>query len=284
MMNRIWQTARRQIAFGNRPLVMGILNVTPDSFSDGGKFSDIDHALSHAAQMIEEGADMIDVGGESTRPNSVRVSVDEEISRVVPVIKELSRRFDAVVSIDTSRAEVADAAIASGAEIVNDVSGLKFDPTIAEIAAKRGAGLVLMHLRGTFETMHSQPEIIDIIPEVFDSLENSIEAAKHEGVKAEQICIDPGIGFGKSVEQNFELIAKIAEIKKHFQNIPLLIGASRKSFIGKVLNQADPERRSSGSLAAHVLAAWNEADILRVHDVRETAEALKIVEAVKGQL
>lgn len=262
---------------------MGILNVTPDSFSDGGKFRELESAISRASRMVDEGVDIIDIGGESTRPNSARVSSEEESVRVIPVIKALARRFDIPLSIDTSKSEVAEAAIESGAEIINDISGLKFDLRIAEIAAKTNAGLVLMHLRGKFETMHSQPEIENIIPEIFESLTNSIKLAKSAGVIKEQICIDAGIGFGKTFEQNLELIAKIAEFKEFFSDLPAMLGASRKSFIGKILNEPDPEKRSAGTLAIHVMAALNGADILRVHDVKETVDALAVVKAVKEQ-
>ena len=195
----MWKTSRREISL-DVPLVMGILNVTPDSFSDGGRYADINAALKRADEMIAEGADVIDIGGESTRPGSKRVSADDEISRVVPVIEAISKRLDVPVSIDTSKSAVANAAVDAGAEIINDISGLRFDEAIAEVAARHKTGLVLMHSRGEFETMHSQPPVEDIITEVEKDLRRSISAAAAAGVAGEQIALDIGLGFGKTLD------------------------------------------------------------------------------------
>ncbi len=276
----MWKTSRREISL-DVPLVMGILNVTPDSFSDGGRYADINAALQRADEMIAEGADVIDIGGESTRPGSKRVSADDEISRVVPVIEAISKRLDVPVSIDTSKSAVADAAVDAGAEIINDISGLRFDEAIAEVAARHKTGLVLMHSRGEFETMHSQPPVEDILTEVEEDLRRSISAAAAAGVAAEQIVLDIGLGFGKTLDQNLKLIARLDRLVKEFPVFPILVGASRKSFLGKLLGKDDPKERLSGSLASAAIAVWNGAKILRVHDVAATVDAVKIVTQTK---
>jgi dihydropteroate synthase len=278
----LWQTSRRLIS-SEKTLVMAILNVTPDSFSDGGKFYSIDEALRQAEKLIAEGADILDVGGESTRPNSARVAAAEEQRRVVPVIEAVSKRFAVPVSIDTSKSAVADSAIQAGAEIINDVSGLLFDKKIAEVAAKHKAGLILMHLRGSFETMHKQPPVADILREVSDGFRNSIEKAKGFGVSENQIALDIGIGFSKTFGQNLELLAKLDKLVAEFPNFPMLVGTSRKSFLGKILGDAPAVERLQGSLASAAIAVWNGAQILRVHDVKETVECLKVVESIKNR-
>lgn len=277
----IWETARREINL-DRPLAMGILNVTPDSFSDGGKFAAVDNALRRAEQMIGEGAQIIDIGGESTRPGSKRVSAAEEIARIVPVIKAITEKYDIPLSIDTSKSEVAEAVVDAGAEIINDISGLRFDARIADIAAKRKAGLVLMHSRGDFETMHSQPPVADIMSEISVDFRRAISIAKSAGVSSEQIVLDVGVGFGKTAGQNLELIAKLDKLVGEFENYPMLVGTSRKSFIGKLLGDAPPDERLAGSLATAAIAVWNGAKIVRVHDVKETVEALKVVDALES--
>lgn len=284
VMEKSWRTSKRKIDFSERTLVMAILNITPDSFSDGGRFFLIEDALRQAEKLIKEGADILDVGGESTRPNSLRISADEEADRVVPVIEEIAKRFDVPISIDTCKSEVAEKAVQNGAEIINDISGLNFDSRIAYVAAKHKTGLVLMHLRGSFEKMHKQDPVEDILEDVKNGLNRSIENAMSFGVKEEQICLDAGIGFSKTNEQNLELIAKLDKLISVFPNFPMLMGTSRKSFIGKVLNQGSPENRISGSIASNAIACWNGADIVRVHDVKETVETLKIVEAMKREL
>ena len=275
-----WKTSKRSIQI-NRPIVMGILNVTPDSFSDGGRFADADAALRRVEVMIAEGADIIDIGGESTRPGSQRVSPQEEIDRVVPLIGEISRRFNTPISVDTSKPEVAKAAAEAGAEIVNDISGLRFDEKVAEVAAGTRSGLVLMHSRGDFETMHSQPPVGNIFDEVAADFDRSLALAHAAGVNNESIVLDVGIGFGKTVGQNLQLIAGLDRIIEMFPDYPVLVGASRKSFIGKLLDIEEPRDRLHGSLAAAAVAAWNGASILRVHDVRETVETLRMIDAIK---
>jgi len=233
--------------------------------------------------MISEGAAIIDIGGESTRPGSARVDEQVEIDRVVPVIEAISARFDTPISIDTSKSRVAEAAVAAGAEIINDIAGLRFDERIAEVAAKTKAGLVLMHSRGEFDAMHSQPPVNDIIEEVSNDFLRSIAAAEKAGVSAGSIVLDIGIGFGKTVEQNLELLAKLDTIANAFPGNALLVGVSRKSFIGKILDGAAPDERLSGSLAAAVVAVMNGARIVRAHDVKATVDAIRIASAVMAQ-
>lgn len=280
---KFWQTARRTFEL-NKTLVMAILNVTPDSFSDGGKHFSIDDALRQAEILINEGADILDIGGESSRPNSERVAADEEIRRVVPIIEAISRRFNTAISIDTSKSEVANAAVEAGAEIINDISGLQFDENLGETAAKYQTGLVLMHLRGDFETMHSQEPVSDIFQEVAAGFNRSIHKAVNCGVKKEYIALDVGLGFSKTFAQNLELIAKLNKLAEEFAGFPLLVGASRKSFIGKILEGAPTSERLNGTLAADAIAVWNGANIIRVHDVKSAVESIKVVEALKNQL
>ncbi len=277
-----WQTSRRQISLG-RPLVMAIVNVTPDSFSDGGAFLAVDDAVRQAEQLIAEGADIIDIGGESTRPGSVRVSAEVEIGRVIPVIEAISRRFDLPISIDTSKSQVAAAAMDSGAGIINDISGLRFDAAIADVAAAKNAGLVLMHSCGEFETMHSKPPIADIFAEVSADLKRSVSEAKAAGVADANIVLDVGIGFGKTLEQNLALIAKLDRLVNEFAVYPILVGTSRKSFIGKILGGVPPSERLGGSIASALIAIQNGAKIVRVHDVKETVAAIKIANAIEGE-
>ena len=258
-----------------RPLVMGILNVTPDSFSDGGAFLSPDAALAQAERLIAEGADILDIGGESTRPGSRQISVEEEIGRVVPIIEAATKRFSTPISVDTTKSEVARRAIDAGAEIINDISGLRFDERIAAVAAESNAGLVLMHSRGTFETMHTQLPVDDILTEVITDLKRAIGLANAHGVSEAQIALDVGLGFGKTQEQNLELLAKLDKIVAEFKAYPMLVGASRKSFIGKLLGGVPAAERLGGSIAAALTAVRNGAKIIRVHDVKETVKALR---------
>lgn len=285
---REWHIAGgRILPIGERTLIMGVLNVTPDSFSDGGEFLSLDNALKHAEQMIAEGADIIDVGGESTRPGGASiVSPEEEIQRVIPVIERLAKQSAIPVSIDTTKAVVARAALDAGATIVNDVSALRFDVQLADEVAKSGAGLVLMHSRGTPGAMHGLPPVDNIIEEVTRSLRDSIATAEKRGVKRESIVIDPGIGFGKSQEQNIELIAKLDQLIAAFADFPLLIGTSRKSFLGRMLadtdgNPAPADQRLHGTMASITAAILKGAHIVRVHDVKDTVETLRVAETIK---
>jgi dihydropteroate synthase len=271
---------------GEHTLIMGILNITPDSFSDGGQFVHLDTALAHAEQMIAEGADIIDVGGESTRPGGEPISIDEEIERVVPVISALTQRTNVPISVDTTKSEVARAAFDAGAAIVNDISALRFDFYVADAVARTGAGLVLMHSRGTPATMHRLPPVADIMHEVTHSLRASINMAERRGVKHESIVIDPGIGFGKSQEQNLELIAKLDQLIAAFPDYPLLIGTSRKSFIGRILAgdsgaPAPAEDRLHGTLATITAAILKGVHIVRVHDVKAAIETIRVAESIR---
>jgi dihydropteroate synthase len=286
-MNRGWQIRDRRLPIGERTLVMGVLNVTPDSFSDGDKFLTLDNAIRHAERMIAEGVDIVDVGGESTRPGGEPVSAEEEIQRVVPVIKELTKRSDTAISIDTTKSEVARAALDAGALIVNDISGLRFDFYVADAAASAGAGLVLMHSRGTPATLHRLPPVAEIIPEVINGLRASVHMAERRGVKRESIVIDPGIGFGKSQEQNLELIAKLDQLIAAFPELPLLVGTSRKSFLGRILadeegTPANAYERLHGTIASMIAAVLNGAHIVRVHDVKASVDALKTIQAISA--
>lgn len=259
---------------------MGILNVTPDSFSDGGRFHGVDQAVRHAEEMISEGVDIIDIGGESTRPGSLPVDSATECSRILTVVEELANRFDTPISVDTTKAEVALAAINAGAEIINDISGLRWDKELPAAAAKSGAAVVLMHSRGEFATLHSQPPVEDIMAEVVTGIVNSLTLAREAGIEQGHIALDVGIGFGKTKEQNLELVAKLAKIVNIFEAYPIAIGTSRKSFIGKLLGDAPVDERLGGSLATAMIALQNGARILRVHDVQETVAAVKLYSAV----
>jgi dihydropteroate synthase len=278
---RQWKLARRSLPYGERTLVMGVLNVTPDSFSDGGEFFSLDRAVAHAEQMIAEGADLIDVGGESTRPGSAFVSEEEELQRVIPVIERLAAKSPVPISIDTTKSAVARAAIEAGAEIVNDISGLRFDPLIADEAAKAKAGLVLMHSRGTPKTMQQLPPADDIMSEVISGLRMSLAVAAERGVARDSLAIDPGIGFGKTLAQNVELIAKLDQFAAAFADFPIMIGTSRKSFIGKLLSGAPADERLHGTIASVAASVLNGAHIVRVHDVQAAVEAIKVADAVK---
>ena len=287
-MTRNWHIAGdRRLPIGARTLIMGILNVTPDSFSDGGQFFSLDKAIAHAERMIAEGADILDVGGESTRPGGAAiVSADEEQNRVLPVISQLAKRFRVPISVDTTKASVARAALDAGAAIVNDISALRFELELANEVARSGAGLVLMHSRGTPGGLHGLEPVADIIEEVTSSLRNSIEIAEQRGVKRESIVIDPGIGFGKSQEQNIELIAKLDQIVAAFPDLPVLIGTSRKSFLGRILadengEPAPPAQRLHATMASTTAALLKGAQIIRVHDVKEGLETAEVIDAIR---
>ena len=282
--NKNWRTSRRVLDFEKGALVMAIINATPDSFSDGGAITGVDDALRRAEKFIDEGADILDVGGESTRPGSTRVGVEEEIARVVPVIEAIAGRFDIPISVDTSKAEVAQQALAAGAEIVNDISALRFDQRIGEVAASTNAGLVLMHSRGEFETMHKQEPVADIMSEVSDGFQRALVRAKGFGLDREHVVLDVGIGFGKTQEQNLELLAKLGKLTAEFPDYPIMVGTSRKSFIGKLLRDAPVVKRLSGSLVTAAIAIWNGASVVRVHDVRETVDIVEITVALRDQL
>ena len=258
----------RQLDLSGVSRLMGIVNVTPDSFSDGGRYFNSETAVAHGLKLLEDGADIIDIGGESTRPGAAAVSPEEEIARIVPVIRELKRKNpDCIISADTRKADVAKAAAAAGADIINDVTGLQYSPAIAAIAAEYDTGLILMHMRGTPETMQA-PENLqygDVVKEVSEFLLQAAEKALEYGVKRENIVLDPGIGFSKTPEQNLELIGRIGEIKA--LGFPVLAGHSRKSFIGAVLGRKNPEDRIWGAAGVTAFLTMRRVEIIRVHDV-----------------
>jgi dihydropteroate synthase len=280
-MNYEWKLARRTLRLGERTLLMGVLNVTPDSFSDGGQFYGAERALERARELVAEGADIIDVGGESTRPGAEPVTAEEELRRIVPVVEYLASHTEAVISVDTTKAEVARAGLLSGAEIINDISALRFDFHIADEVGKAGAGLVLMHSRGTPATMHRLPPVPDILEEVTHSLRSSIRMAERRGVPTHAIVLDPGVGFGKSAEQNVLLIARLDELSSRLPAFPILIGTSRKSFIGRLLEDAPVSERTYGTMATVTAAVLNGAQIVRVHDVRAARETVRVADAIK---
>lgn len=260
----------------SRTYLMGVLNVTPDSFSDGGRFFEFEKAVAHGREMVNHGADFIDVGGESTRPGSEPLSEDDEKRRVVPVIKRLVEETTVPISIDTYKGAVADAALAAGATIVNDISGLTFDPNILKVVAHHRATVIIMHIKGTPKTMQENPVYADVVGEISDFLRIQARKAKEAGV--EQIVVDPGIGFGKNLEHNLELIKRLAEFKN--LEYPLLVGPSRKSFIGKLLD-LPADQRLEGTAAAVTACILNGANIVRVHDVKEMKRVATIADALK---
>jgi dihydropteroate synthase len=273
-----WVTSRRTINVGERTLVMGILNVTPDSFSDGGRFYSIEDAMAQAESILSDGADIIDIGGESTRPNAVAVSGEEELRRVIPIIELLARRTNAIISIDTFKSRVAKAAIEAGAEIINDISGLRFDSEMAQVAASTRAAIVLMHSRGDRDEMHRVQPAQDVFADVIDGLEAGIEAALAGGNEQSSVAIDPGIGFSKTQAQNLELVARLERIRAAFPALPLVVGTSRKRFIGRVLGDVPEDERLHGTMATVTAAVLNGADIVRVHDVRAAVETVKVAD------
>ena len=278
MTERIWRCRDRLIPLGGRTLVMGVVNVTPDSFSDGGLFADTETAVAHGAKLADEGADVVDIGGESTRPGAEPVSSDEELRRVLPVIEGLrAARPDVAISIDTRHPNVAAEAVAAGAAIVNDVSG-GADPDMMRVAAQGTAGMVLMHMQGEPGSMQVDPRYEDVVEEVHGYLRERVEAALFDGVEAEQLCVDPGIGFGKNLEHNLALLRDLGRFRD--LDAGLVIGVSRKRFIGTLTDAEDPTDRVEGSLAAAVLAAAAGADVIRAHDVRATVRALRVADAI----
>lgn len=274
------QTGRlsRMLVLGERTLIMGVLNVTPDSFSDGGHYLDAEQAVARAFEIEREGADILDIGGESTRPGSEGVSAQEEMRRVIPVLEKLRGHLKIPISIDTSKSEVAEAAIYQGAEIINDVTGLRADPRLAEMAAKTKLPLILMHMRGEPQTMQRKPFARDVLRDTTRGLRQSVALARRAGVAKWQIILDPGLGFGKSAEQSFELIARIPELAR--LGFPLLIGASRKSFVGKALGGAPKEGRAWGTAATVAAAVLGGAHMVRVHEVAEMVQVARVADTI----
>lgn len=273
-----YQLGDTVVEFGKRTYLMGILNVTPDSFSDGGRFFEQTDAALHAFQMIKDGVDIIDVGGESTRPGAESVSIEEELRRVIPVVRKIRQKSGVPISIDTYKSQVAVEALKAGANIVNDISGLHFDERMSEVVAQSGASIVVMHIKGTPKDMQAGPAYEDVVKEVYDYLSQAVETARKNGI--EQVMIDPGIGFGKTLEHNLALINRLGEFRKI--GVPVLIGVSRKSFIGKIL-ETPVEARLEGTAAAVAASILNGADIVRVHDVREMRRVALVADAIRRQ-
>lgn len=256
---------------------MGVLNVTPDSFSDGGKFFSLDKALSQGLEMVEEGADIIDVGGESTRPSSVPVSLEEEKKRVLPVIEKLAKKIQVPISIDTYKSQLVRKALEAGAEMINDISGLRFDSEMVKVVSKFNVPVIIMHIKGTPKNMQENPYYEDVTGEIKEYFEERINLATSSGIAEENIILDPGIGFGKRFEDNLAILKNLKEFKKLGK--PLLVGLSRKSFIGKILD-LPVEERLEGSLGALALSIMQGANIVRVHDVKESVRVAKVVDAI----
>jgi dihydropteroate synthase len=276
--NYTWQCRDRTLALGERTLVMGILNATPDSFSDGGHCADPEAALDRALEMAAQGADIIDIGGESTRPGAAPVPVMQEIRRTVPLIVRIREHTDVPISIDTMKAETAAEALDAGADIINDVSAFVADARMADVAAETRAGVVLMHMKGTPGTMQDQPAYENVLGEVGTYLKQRIEAAAQHGIGRESIVVDPGIGFGKTLEHNLELLRGINQLSEC--GCPILVGASRKSFIGQITGRDVPADRLAGSLGAAAWAVLQGAHILRVHDVIDTCDICRLVDTL----
>jgi dihydropteroate synthase len=266
-------------AWGKRTYIMGVLNVTPDSFSDGGEFQTVENALQQALKMIEAGADIIDIGGQSTRPGALEITLEEELARVIPVITAIRQKSSIPISLDTTRAIVAEKGVAAGADLINDISGGTFDRLLLPTVAKLGIPIILMHSRGNPQTMQSLTDYEDLVKEIKEFLQNQVKVALQCGIARENIIIDPGIGFAKTGEQNLELLRELRQFRD--LNLPILIGVSRKRFIGQITGKDDPKERVFGTAAACAIAIANGADILRVHDVAAMVDVRKVVDAIE---
>ncbi len=267
----------KRMEIGKRTLIMGILNITPDSFYDGGKYYFIDEALKRAEIILEEGADILDIGGESTRPGAESISLQEEMDRVLPVIEKL-KGFPIPISIDTYKSEVAEEACKLGASIINDVSGLQFDPKIINVAKKYNTFLIIMHIKGTPKDMQKNPEYDNVIDEIYGFLKRQSDLALSQGIERSKIVVDPGIGFGKTLDHNLEIIRNIETFKK--LGYPVLVGHSRKSMIGSLLGGVPPEERLYGTLGLSAYLISRKVDILRVHDVKAHVDLRRVLEAL----
>ena len=279
-MKHRWTLKTRDLTPAGQPLLMGILNVTPDSFSDGGQFQLVENAVARALQMEADGADIIDIGGESTRPGAEPVMLEEELRRTIPVIRELATRVRTPISIDTTKAEVARQALEAGAEIVNDISGLTFDPEMLEVCRLHDAGICLMHIQGTPQTMQQNPTYVDVVQEVIDFLQQQVDRCLMAGILPERMCIDPGIGFGKTAEHNLQLLKSVSRLQRDLQR-PVLIGHSRKRFLSKILGRSVDERES-GTIGVSIALAEQGVDILRIHDVRSVRDAIVAWDTVRS--
>jgi dihydropteroate synthase len=278
MGERLWKFRDHIFDLSRHGLIMGVLNVTPDSFSDRGKFFTAEKAVEHGLEMAEEGAQIIDVGGESTRPGSERVAAEEEMRRVIHVIEKLRAKIDILISIDTSKAEVADAAIQAGASIVNDVTGGRGDKEMMPLVAESKSGFIIMHMQGNPRTMQMEPRYTDVVSEVADFFRQQRARAIEYGIDPMAIAFDPGIGFGKTLEHNLELLAHLEQLRVHDR--PLAVGVSRKSFLVKLIGSSDMEDRLAPAVALTSLLRARGADVFRVHDVKENANALRVTEAM----
>jgi dihydropteroate synthase len=274
-----WHLPKQTLQIGRPPLVMGIVNVTPDSFSDGGLHMEIESALAHGRTLIQQGADILDIGGESTRPGATPVPVEEELRRVLPVVKQLAAEASIPLSVDTYKAETARACLAAGAQIINDITGLTGDPAMAEVVRVARAGVIVMHMQGTPATMQINPQYDDVVADVGCFLETRLQQLTSSGIARTQIVLDPGIGFGKTLDHNFELLAGLSELQRLGR--PICLGVSRKGFLGKV-SKRPVQQRLAGSVAAVLYAVSQQAaQIVRVHDVMETQYALAVFEAIR---
>ncbi|MEO2091167.1 MAG: dihydropteroate synthase [Gemmataceae bacterium] len=277
-----WRCRSLILDVAARPLVMGIVNVTPDSFSDGGKFFDPTAAVEHALKLVADGADILDVGGESTRPGATPVPLDEELRRVVPVVAELAKRTAVPISVDTMKAEVARQCLAAGAHIINDVTGLRGDPDMVRVAAESGAGVVVMHMKGNPQTMHLDPNYTDVVAEVGAFFDERIAALTAAGVPRDAICLDPGIGFGKKLDHTLTQLANLGAYTRF--GLPVCLGVSRKGFLGQITGRERPERMPASLAVACFAVAQGAVHVLRVHDVAPTRDAVKMWEAMsKGR-
>ena len=272
------QIRNTKFVWGDRTYIMGVLNVTPDSFSDGGKFNTIDTAINQALVMGEQGADIIDIGGQSTRPGAKQITLEEELNRVIPVIQCLRKQSDIVISVDTTRSEVAKSAIDAGADIINDISGGSFDSEMLGVVGRLQVPIILMHIKGNPETMQSLTDYDDIVLEIQTFLQTQVDRALELGVGKEHLLLDIGVGFAKNFEQNITILRNIGEFKK--MGYPLLIGTSRKSFIGRILDQPEPQKRVWGTAGSCSYAITQGADILRVHDVAVMADVAKVTDTI----
>jgi dihydropteroate synthase len=278
-MKLVWENF--SFDFSKRTYIMGILNVTPDSFADGGLYFDKSSAIERAYQIVEEGADIIDIGGESTRPGSEPISIEEELRRTIPVIEAIAGKIKVPISIDTYKSEVAKAALDVGASMVNDISGLRFDPKMPEVVSEYKVPVVIMHIRGKPKDMQQDPVYEALIPEITDYFRMGMKIATQTGTSEDKIIIDPGIGFGKTSEHNLEIINNLREFTPFKK--PILVGLSRKAFIGKILGDASPTERLEGTAAAVSISIINGANIVRVHDVKEMVKVAKVADAVKRE-
>ena len=281
MRERIWRVGDRVFTVSRQGLIVGVLNVTPDSFSDGGKFFSVEKAIEGGLRMAAQGADIIDVGGESTRPGAKPVAADEELRRVIPVIEKLRAQIDLPISIDTSKTEVARAAIQAGASIVNDVTGGRGDQGMLTLVAETDSAFIIMHMQGTPRTMQIEPRYADVVSEVADFFRQQYACAIGCNIDPMAIAFDPGIGFGKTLDHNLELLAQLERLRAHDR--PLVIGVSRKAFLGKLIESQDMDDRGAPAVALTALLRTRGADVFRVHDVKENVSALRVTEAILGR-